>query len=102
MPASLRWESNSLIFAKSKAAHFKEAGLLENHTQSQQQRKGRGNSLITPAFLLASGRFNRNLGWMDDVRAGVQGLFRVWLSYLQRPIVSWMLLRLRPRTASVW
>lgn len=56
---------------------------MENHTQSQQQRKGRGTSLITPTFLLCSGRFKRNLRWMDDVRDGVQGLFRVWLSYLQ-------------------
>lgn len=61
--APLKWESNALISAKSKAAHFKASGSVGSHTKSQQQR---GSSLPTPAFLLCrdcSGSFSRNLRW---------------------------------------
>lgn len=70
---------------------------MENHTQSRE--RGGGSSLITPTFLLGSGRFSRNLRWMGDVRDGDQGLFRVGLSYLQSRAERPVPLRLRPRTA---
>lgn len=85
-PASLRWQSNSLIFTKSKAAHFKEAGLVENHTQSEQQRKRRGNSLTALTFLLRSGRFNRKLRWMDDVFRVCLGLVFSYLQHAEQSV----------------
>lgn len=71
VPASFKWESNSLIFPKPKAAHFKVVGSAENHTTSQQQNKRRGN--LSPSFLLGSdcsGSFSRKTGQKDGGRAG--------------------------------